>query len=105
MSRAPAVLLALTLGLAVAAAGLLAHGARPRAGQEERARAFHQLVGGLGFGPAVDLSRCAFSFDPRLCPACPGDCGPIPGGMFFCPYHAGAAVDRPPLREGEWRMK
>ena len=85
MSRAAALLLALTLGLSVVAGGLLARGTRAPGRPE--AREFHRLVGGLGFGPAVDLSRCAFSFDRRLCPACPSDTGPVPGGLFFCPHH------------------
>ena len=97
MSRAPALVLAVILGLAAAAAAALALGSRPPARQEEQAREFHRLVGGLGFGPAVDPARCAFSFDPRLCPACPNGCGPVPGGMFFCPHHAASVFDYPPL--------
>ena len=46
-------------------------------------RSFQELVGGLGFGPALDLSRCEFSFDPRLCPGCPADLGPVPAGRCF----------------------
>src|SRR6478736_1988278 len=97
MSRAPTVVLTLLLALAAAAGLVLAFGARPTAGEARRAEEFQRLVGGLGFGPAQDLSRCAFSFDPRLDPACPNDCGPIPGGVFFCPYHASSIVDPPPL--------
>jgi hypothetical protein len=100
MSKAPTLLFALLLALTTAAGVVLALGARPDADQEKRAQEFHRLVGGLGFGPAVDLERCAFSFDSRLCPACPNDVGPIPGGMFFCPYHAGAVLDYPPLDPG-----
>ena len=96
MSRAPTVLAGLLLALVAAAGVAFAFGARP-AFPEERAQEFHRLVGGLGFGPAVDLERCAFSFDPRLCPACPNDSGPIPGGMFFCPYHACSVLDYPPF--------
>ncbi len=99
MSRGPALLGAALLALVAAAGVALTVAARPPAGQVERAAEFQRLVGGLGFGPAVDLERCAFGFDPRLCPACPNDGGPIPGGMFFCPYHAAAVLDYPPLRE------
>jgi hypothetical protein len=102
MSRAPTVLLVLLLALAAAAGAVLAFGARPPAGAERRAEEFHRLTGGLGFGPALDLARCESSFDLRLCPACPNDVGPIPGGIFFCPYHASAVVDYPPL--GDDRM-
>ena len=97
MSRAPAVAFAVLLALTAAAAAVLAFGARPPAGDETGAEEFQRLVGGLGFGPARDLSQCEFSFDPRLCPACPDDVGPIPGGIFFCPYHASAVADYPPL--------
>jgi hypothetical protein len=52
------------------------------------AEELQRLVGGLGCGPAVDLSRCAFSFDPRLCATCSLNHGPVPGGVYFCPQHA-----------------
>ena len=98
MSRAPTVFLIVLLALAAAAGAVLASGARPPAGKVRRAEEFQRLVGGLGFGPAQDLSRCAFSFDPRLCPACPNDCDPVPGGIFLCPYHASSILDAPPLQ-------
>ena len=88
MSRAPAVLFTLIVGLAAAAGAALAAGARPPAGAEERAREFQQLVGGLGGGPALDLDRCASGFDPRLCPARLGDGGPVPGAALFFPVGA-----------------
>jgi hypothetical protein len=94
VSRSPAAVLAVILLLAAAAVGALAVGSRPRDGAA--AREFHGLTGGLGFGPALDPSRCAFGFDPRLCPACESDVGPVPGGAAFCPFHAGAVFDYPP---------
>jgi hypothetical protein len=97
MSRAT-VLLAGILAVTCAAVLIVALAGDSGARQHEPARSFHRLVGGLGFGPAVDLSRCEFSFDPRLCSACSQDDGPIPGGMFFCPYHASSVFDYPPLR-------
>ena len=95
--RAPRLLLALVLALAASAAAVLV--ADPAAGRERRERAaeFQRLVGGLGFGPAADLARCAFSFDPRLCPGCPQDLGPIPAGAAFCPYHGCSILYYPPL--------
>jgi hypothetical protein len=48
-----------------------------------RAEDFQRLLGGVGFGPAVDLSDGAFSFDPRLDPSDGHDYGPIPGGNCF----------------------
>ena len=97
MSKASAVCLVLIAAVTTVAGAALALDARPRAGEQEQAHEFHRLVGGLGFGPAVDLERCEFSFDPRLCPACANDCGPIPGGIFFCPYHAGSVFEYPSL--------
>jgi hypothetical protein len=62
---------------------------------------FQRLVGGLGCGPAVDLSRCGFSFDPRLCPDCPLNHEPMPGGIYFCPQHACSILFCPPLGGGK----
>jgi hypothetical protein len=101
MSRASGALFAGVVALALAAGVVLTAGARPSAAKVERARAFHGLVGGLGFGPALDLSPCEFSFDPRLCPACSQDVRPLPGGMFFCPYHASAVLDYAEMRGRE----
>ncbi len=97
MRRAPAVFLALLLTLTAAAGAVLAFGARPPAGVQRRAAEFQRLTGGLGFGPALDLAKSEFSFDPRLSPACSYDVGPVPGAVFLCPYHASAVVDYAPL--------
>ena len=98
--QAPAALLAVVVTLAAAAGLALGLDARARAGREARSREFQRLVGGLGFGPAADLSRCAFSFDPRLCPDCEQDHGPVPGGVYFCPHHGCSILYYPPLRGG-----
>lgn len=50
--------------------------------------AFQRLVGGLGMGPALDLSQCPYCFDPRISTICRHDMQPIPGGSHFCPQHA-----------------
>lgn len=90
MHRSENVILAAALTLAIAVGALLGIGAkRPN----ERAGEFQRLVGGLGFGPAVNLEQCEFGFDPRLCSTCDHDLGPIPGGIFFCPDHAGTVSD------------
>jgi hypothetical protein len=93
--QAPLVLLAAILTLTVAAGVivLVESGDRGTAA----AREYQELVGGLGFGPAVDLSRCANSFDPRMCRHCPADFGPIPGGSPFCPQHACSVLYYPAL--------
>lgn len=50
-------------------------------------REFQQLVGGLGMGPALDLSICTIAFDPRLATACDAEWSPIPVGTWSCPAH------------------
>ena len=90
--KVPTTMLVLIVLLTVAA--VLALMAQPPA----PGRDFQQLVGGLGFGPVVDLDGCGFAFDPRLCPTCAQNLGPIPGGKYFCPHHAGSILDYPPLR-------
>jgi hypothetical protein len=89
----------------VMAAGILAlgdcrHEGRTASGEYQR------LVGGLGVGPALDLSRCPNSFDPRVCPRCTEDLGPLAGSGHFCPQHACSifyypALDGDPLRSQE----
>jgi len=66
--------------------------------RQARADVFEGLVGGCGFGPAVDLSGCAFGFDPRLDGCCAQDFGPLLGGGCFCPRHAGSVFAYPRLQ-------
>jgi len=66
---------------------------RPEAGQRE----FQQLLGGLGCGAAVNAAECELAFDPRLDRACTADCGPIPGGHWFCRHHACSLLPLRPL--------
>jgi hypothetical protein len=91
------VLLVLLLLLTGASAAVLLEQAQAVPAQAARGEAFQRLVGGLGFGPAMDLSGCAFGFDPRLDGSCSMDCGPIPGGGYFCPRHAASVFCYPPL--------
>ncbi len=97
-SRTHALGIVLLLLAGASGAVLVAEG-RPRPGRDE---SFQRLVGGLGFGPAVDIGDCAFGFDPRLDGSCSLERGPIPGGGYFCPRHAGSVFYYPPLKE---RMK
>jgi hypothetical protein len=99
MERGTVLLLGLLLLTAGAAAALVidAQGQRRR---EASAEEFQRLLGGLGVGPALDLSGCAFGFDPRLDGSCSEECGPIPGGACFCPRHAGSILYYPPLSRG-----
>jgi hypothetical protein len=96
-ARSSFLLLALTMALVLGSAVVLGLEGAGDGRREEQARAFQGLVGGLGLGPGVDLSRCAFSFDPRLCDGCPEDTGPIPGGACFCPRHGCSILFYPPL--------
>jgi hypothetical protein len=98
-SRGSALAVALALLTAAAAAVLWAEDAAWQ-GRRPRAAEFQRLVGGLGFGPAADLSGCPFGFDPRLEGACARDDGPVPGGSCFCPRHAGSVLYYPPLDPG-----
>jgi hypothetical protein len=98
-SRGTAVLLALMLLAGAAAAVLVVEGLGAPDGRA--ASDFQQLTGGIGFGPAVDLSGCAFGFDPRLDGACSEDCGPLPGGACFCPRHAGSVWCYSPLNRDQ----
>jgi hypothetical protein len=38
------------------------------------------------------LSVCEFAFDPRMNGACTWDFGRTPGGIHFCPKHAGSIL-------------
>lgn len=90
----PRVVSISVLSLALVAGLLLAQDSDPRNPRD--LRAFQQAVGGLGFGPALDLDTCAFAFDPRICPACSADHGPVAGGIYFCPQHACSIFYVPP---------
>jgi hypothetical protein len=50
---------------------------------------FQRLVGGLGLGPATNMSECSMLFDPRIAGTCPYQYEPIPAGRdFFCSRHS-----------------
>jgi hypothetical protein len=79
--RGPALLLAATVAIVLAAAVVLALPGRRDDG------GFERLVHGLGLGAATDLSRCAAAFDPRDGGACSLRHDPVPCGSLFCPVH------------------
>lgn len=95
-ARSTKLLVLLVLQCGAAGAVLVAESWAERS-RIARAAEFQRLVGGVGFGPALDLSGCAFGFDPRLEGSCSEDCGPIPGGACFCPRHAASLFFYPPL--------
>ncbi|HEV3256336.1 MAG TPA: hypothetical protein VG013_05595 [Gemmataceae bacterium] len=96
-AKAPLAVLVAILSLAVGAGVLVTVGGRDQGQERARAKEYQELVGGLGFGPVLDLSVCANSFDPRVCPRCGADLGPVPGGGSFCPQHACSVLYYPPL--------
>jgi hypothetical protein len=94
---AAGILVALVGAMTLAAGAALAVDAWLSAGRIVQAEAFQQLVGGQGFGTALDLSVCPFAFDPRVEGSCQFEDGPIPGGKAFCPCHAASVFFYRPL--------
>lgn len=76
-----------------------------RRGHEQPAHAesFQCMVGGLGFGPALDLSDCVSDFDPRLDGSRAMDYGPIAGGACFSSRRVGSVFFYPSLKRGVHR--
>jgi len=93
------MLLMAIAALAIAAIAVIVVDASPERADQKRSGEFQRLVGGLGFGPSLDLSRCAFSFDPRIESDCHWNTSPIPGGYCFCPQHASSIFYYPQLSE------
>jgi hypothetical protein len=102
-SLAPASLCGLIVGLTLAAVTVVTWDHVSSSGREPRQAAFQRLAGGLGLGPAADIARCPFGFDPRLGDACQADLGPIPGGAFFCRHHASSVLFYRPLKDNSPR--
>ncbi len=100
-------LLLVVLLLSGSSAVILATEARLQRTRTVHAGEFQRLVGGLGFGPALDLSGCPFGFDPRLDGSCAEDYEPLPGGSCFCPRHAGSVLYYPPTvrRDPVWLLE
>lgn len=100
-------LLLVVLILSSASAVVLAAEGRLQRTRQGHAAEFQRLVGGLGFGPALDLSGCSFGFDPRLDGRCVEDYAPLPGGSCFCPLHAGSVLyyPSPPRRDPVWLLE
>ncbi|HZU34992.1 MAG TPA: hypothetical protein VFA18_03745 [Gemmataceae bacterium] len=99
MTRGPFIVLGILLLLVLGAGYSLLAGNDVADGQAAHGQEFQEIVGGLGFGPATDLSQDANNFDPRLSPRCTGDLGPLPAGGPFCPGHACSIFAYPPLSE------
>ena len=95
-STLPRIVLASLIGLSAAASAIVLAESRRNPLAAGRSREFQQMLGGLGFGPAIDLSRCTLAFDPRLAPVCDSQLGPISGGGFVCPHHASSVFDFSP---------
>ncbi len=98
-SRGVIRLIAVLILLAGAAGAVLLGEEMAFRHRASRGEQFQRLVRGVGFGPALDLSGCAFGFDPRLDGSCSEDSGPVPGGACFCPRHAGSVFEYAPLEQ------
>jgi hypothetical protein len=86
-----------------AAAAALIYEEQVQTRRDEQIETFQRLTGGIGFGPALELSTCTFGFDPRLDGVCSQQHYPIPGGGCFCPRHASSIFFYRPLEQG-WHM-
>jgi hypothetical protein len=60
------LLLIAIAALVVLAVTIWIHDAVTAKQSEEMSEDFQSLVGGLGFGPALDLSNGSYTYDPRL---------------------------------------
>jgi hypothetical protein len=98
-------LLALVVGMVLLAAALLLWAQNGGAPEIEQAREFQALTGGLGFGPALDLSSCPPSFDPRLSDDCPASADRLLGRQLVDLERAGSIFYFPQLqRESHWSL-
>lgn len=86
------MLLVVVSALALGAVAVTTLGSRRSERSATASREFQRLVGGLGLGPVLDLSRCTPAFDPRVGATCPERVGPIPAGDAFSSSHAGATL-------------
>src|SRR5687767_4263379 len=81
--------------LLVAAAAVCVTASMVRRGEpQESSRRFQTLVGGLGLGPAGDLSVCEPDFDPRVGDVCARNVGSVPGAAALCAHRGGSALVR-----------
>jgi hypothetical protein len=64
-----------------------------------QAQQFQEAVGGLGFGPARDLSDCAAGFDPRIEETCDWDHGFLEAGTSLCRCQGISVFRHRPLAE------
>lgn len=86
MPRDPSIRLLIVVAILVIAAGTaVGRCCRPASARPVASAGFQQLVGGLGFGPTVELSTCPVQFDPRLETTCNAHTGAIPAGGLLCP--------------------
>lgn len=92
--RGPVVVVAVVAALVAGAALAVAGRARRDPAEAARSEAFQTLLGGLGGGPAVTLSRCARAFDPRLDDPCAFRTHPVPAGGAYCAHGLAGLPDR-----------
>jgi hypothetical protein len=85
--RTPTFILAAIGGLAAASSAVLTAEGLGYNDSRILSRDFQMLLGGLGFGPRVNLAGCATCFDPRAEDRCWGS-GPLETGFTYCPEHS-----------------
>jgi hypothetical protein len=101
----PRVVLVVLVLLVSAAAACVVDGDRPDARRADLAEPFHHALGGLGFGPALDLTEGCFGFDPRLSDSSLGSDEPIPAVAAALPGRTGLLFSyHPPRRGGPTRL-
>jgi hypothetical protein len=83
--------------IVVAAAAALTVASHAPADRQAHAEKFQRMLGGLGLGPAINLSGCPMCFDARVRFACNEDDGALPGGKFYCRHHALSVLYCPAL--------
>jgi hypothetical protein len=91
------LILAAIAGLFLAAANVVILDSATQARRMKYSEDFQRLVGGLGFGPALELASCPARFDPRLDPGGADGDDFLLGLARDCPQHGGSIFYYPPL--------
>jgi hypothetical protein len=94
----PHLVLSAIAALGLAVTMVLIEDATAQRRRAQRSEDFQRLVGGLGFGPALDLSRRPNEFDPRLADGSCEDEGRLSGPAMRGPQLSSSIFYYPPLK-------